>query len=210
MSSAGASGAGGGDAGSGGGALGGSGGAPEVDAGGGAGGGQGGSTGSSLCPEIAPRPVPGQTVAIVALNIVDAQLRIRNVSSSPIEIDATGANDWQWCAFPTYAGIVAQDTVLGPGEDLDIDISASFARELSGGEIAIYDSVSFSSSESMQAYVAWNVRLEQGREDVASEAGLWTYLDRVEVRQGHSGFFATGPTDEASGYTSVPRFCFSL
>ncbi len=189
---------------------GGSGGAamPTPDAGSmGGSGGAAGSGSSSNCPTIDPDPVPGQTIVIAAINVAARVLYIQNVSSAPIELTYP---QWQWCGLPAYAPLVAENVTLAPGEIREISGLDGFSGDLTGSEMAVYDNVSFSDSDSMRAYVVWNQRLEMGREDVAAQAGLWTFLDRAQIDQGDVGLYATGPTDEGSGYTSVPASCFPL
>lgn len=55
--------------------------------------------------------------------------------------------------------------------------------EISGGEVALFSSVSFSSPEAMVDYVAWG---SSGHEkaSLASEAGLWGPDESVEVPEG--------------------------
>jgi hypothetical protein len=176
--------------------------------GGSSGSGQGGSSSNSNCPEIDPVPVPGQTIVIVAINIRDRIVYIQNVSDESIEI--TGGPGWQWCSLPAYGSLVTSPVTLAPGEIFESSEMVGFSGEVAGAEMAIYDEVSFSDPDRMRAYVVWNMRAEQGREDTAAQAGLWTYLDRATVERGDVGLYATGPTNVASGYTSVPASCFPL
>jgi hypothetical protein len=174
--------------------------------GGSGGAGQGGSGANPNCPPRTPRPIVGQTIAISAVWIDERVLYVMNVSNQDVVI--TTAPSWQWCAFPAYARLVPEDTTLRPGEELIVRNLDGFLGEVEGGEIAVYDNTDFMSSEAIRSYVTWNERLEMGREPIATNAGLWTFNDRAVVERGDVGLFATGPTNEATGYTSVPVECF--
>lgn len=173
--------------------------------------GSGGAAGSGSnpdCPTIDPDPVPGQTIVIAAIWIPQRVVYIQNVSNAPVEI--TNQPPWNWCAFPAYGQIVGSNTTLAPGERLAISGLDGFSGDVEGAEIAIYNNADFNSQESMQAYLIWNDPPADGRENVAFNAQLWTFNDRATVDPGDVGLFATGPTDEGSGYTSVPASCFPL
>jgi hypothetical protein len=75
--------------------------------------------------------------------------------------------------------------------------------------MAIYDRPDFNQEESMRAFLIWNDPITTGRESVAAQ-GIWTFGDRATIEPGDVGLYATGPTNEASGYTSVPASCFPL
>jgi hypothetical protein len=151
--------------------------------------------------------VRGQTIAIVAIDIPARVVYLENVSDSAVDITYP---EWQWCSLPAYGRLVTSNRTLAPGDRFVASNLDGFSGEVAGAEMAIYDNISFSDPDSMRAYLVWNNREEQGREDTASQAGLWTYLDRATVEPGDVGLYATGPTNEASGYTSVPAGCFPL
>lgn len=174
----------------------------------GGGGGAAGSGSNPDCPTIAPQPVPGQTIVIAAIWIPQRVVYIQNVSNAPIEI--TNQPPWNWCAFPAYGQIVGSNRTLAPGERFAISGLDGFSGDVDGAEIAIYDNADFNSQDSMRAYLIWNDPPADGRENVAFNAELWTFNDRATVDPGDVGLFATGPTDEGSGYTSVPASCFPL
>jgi hypothetical protein len=189
---------------------GGSGGAamPTPDAGGLSGsGGAAGSSSNPDCPTIAPQPIQGQTIAIVAVNVPGRVIYFQNVSNADIELTNP---DWQWCALPAYAPLVPANVTLAPGEIAQVAGLAGFEGSLDGGEMAIYDKPDFNQEESLRAFVIWNDPITQGRESVAAQGGVWVFRDRATIEPGDVGLCATGPTDEASGYTSVPASCFPL
>jgi hypothetical protein len=172
-------------------------------------GGSAGAAGSSSnpdCPTIAPQPVAGQTFAIIAVNVPGRVIYFQNVSNADIELTNP---EWQWCALPAYAPLVPTDVTLAPGEIGQVVGLAGFEGSVDGGEMAIYDQPSFNQEESLRAFVIWNDPITTGRESVAAQ-GAWTFGDRATIEPGDVGLYATGPTDEASGYTSVPASCFPL
>jgi hypothetical protein len=173
-------------------------------------GGSSGAAGSGSnpnCPTIAPRPIPGQTIAIVAVNVPGRVIYFQNVSNADIELTNP---DWQWCALPAYAPLVPEDVTLAPGEIGQVAGLAGFEGSVEGGEMAIYDEADFNQEESMRAFLIWNDPITTGRESVAAQGGVWTFRDRATIEPGDVGLYATGLTDEAAGYTSVPASCFPL
>lgn len=67
----------------------------------------------------------------------------------------------------------------------------------SRGEIGLYNSSSFGSSDSIVSFVAWNG--SSGRVSEARGAGIWG-ADTVEATDGDTIVFV-GPSEDASGYT---------
>jgi len=130
-----------------------------------------------------PDPDPGSTgealIVITQVEVLegDGSYTIMNVGGAPL--DLTG---WFACQRPSYWPFPSM--TLGVGESLTVhmgagtnDTSNLFAGgglgtlQNSGGEIGIFDSGAFGSSDSIQAYVSWNVA--GGRIDVAQGAGIW-------------------------------------
>jgi hypothetical protein len=71
------------------------------------------------------------------------------------------------CQRPTYAEL--PDEVLDPGATYEASLGGFDAG---GGEVAVYTSNSFSSSEDIVSYVGWGSG--GGRQGVAEEAGIWS------------------------------------
>ncbi len=170
------------------------------------------STTPSGCPEPTPIPAPGQVIAIQSVNVVTSEIVLRNVSQTSQSIQL-GRQGWQWCGYPRYWAILDQETVkvLAPGETLPFiainntsGVAPLFASE---GELAMYPVTGvFEEYEYMQAFVAWG-DIQAFRESYAVQKGLWVYDQRIQIRPGHAGFIATGPTNMAAGYTSVRAAC---
>jgi hypothetical protein len=188
----------------------------RIDAGPGmvdAGGSQAGSTALPPdCPVAAPIPAPNQIIAIQSINVDTSEMVLRNVSQTAQTIQL-GRQGWQWCSYPRYWNLVEQETevVLAPGETLAFvaiyNMSGPVPLYAEDGEMAIYTRPgNFPSSETMEAFVAWG-EIQAIRETLAVEKGWWTFSERIQIRSGHAGFIATGPTDRASGYTSVRAAC---
>lgn len=173
-------------------------------------GGSGGAAGAPSnpdCPTIAPQPIVGQRIAIVAVNVPGQVIYFQNVSNADIELTNP---EWQWCALPAYAPLVPANVTLAPGEIGQIVGLPGFEGSLDGGEMAIYDKPDFNQEESLLAFVIWNDPITVGRESVAAQGEIWTFLDRATIEPGDVGLYATGPTDQETGYTSVPASCFPL
>lgn len=164
------------------------------------------------CPTPAPVAAPDQVIALQSININTREMVLRNVSQTDQTI-MLGRQGWQWCSFPNYWSLRDGDeaVVLSPGETFAFiafwnqsGIAPIFPE---GGEMAIYSGPGlFQVSTNMQAFVSWG-EIDAIRENLAVEKLLWTFGDRIELRPGHAGFIATGPTDQASGYTSARAAC---
>jgi hypothetical protein len=202
-------------------------GAPDASAGGG---GQGGGAGGGYmvpagCPTPAPEPTDDQVIAIQSVRFgVDGctgnacpEVVIRNVSNKDVTI-LGGQTGWNWCNVPAYWYVAATDVTLSPGETWTFEpiYNTSGPRFLYPGddpsdsnELGIYaSSGSFDSPTLIRAYVSWGEGPSlETREYVAVQAFRWTNGERITIKDGDGGFVATGPTDRASGYTSVPRRC---
>jgi len=124
-----------------------------------------------------------------------------------------GRAGWQWCEFPRYWSLTDEDTILdlAPGETFTFvainNQSGQPQLVPEEGEMAIYNRIqAFDDYDAMEAFVAWG-DVQAYRESYAVQRGVWTYDERIEVAPGHAGFIATGETNRASGYTSVPERC---
>ena len=131
-------------------------------------------------PEPQPEPQPAaRSVVITSVEVLgsDGRLTITNVGDT-----AQDLSGWFICQRPNYWPFPS--VTLGAGQSITVhvasgtdDASNLFAGngfstlEKSSGEVAIYDSGAFGSSESIQAYVNWNGG--GGRTSVAQGAGIW-------------------------------------
>jgi hypothetical protein len=182
-----------------------------------------GNGGEFMYPEGCPEPTPiaapdtvfgPQQIVIQSLNFRTSEIVLRNISSEPQTLTG-GEMGWQWCNFPNYNSVVVEDLTLEPDETLAFRLVNQFMYfplfEGDPGdpnEMAIYtDTGSFMSAELMTSFVSWGAGLTNGRESVAAMAGVWTFMDRIEIQPGHAGFIITGRADLGSGYTSVPLRC---
>jgi hypothetical protein len=176
------------------------------------------------CPEPAPVPVEGQVIAIQSVKfsgvdpIADpAEIVLRNVSDADVTL-VGGRENWQWCNVPAYWAIRESGNVtLAPGETYAFVpyYNTSGPRTLYRGddpfepnELGIYPaSGTFDEADQILAFVSWGVSELDSRESIGVMGGKWTYDQHIAIRPGHAGFVATGPTNRASGYTSVPARC---
>ena len=141
-------------------------------------------------------------VQSVSLTGDDGTVVMRNLSGAAITLAG-----WFVCQRPLYWPIPT--TTIAPGAEVTLhagagtnDASNLFASggfgSLSGsrGEIGIYDSASFGSSDSIISFVAWNG--SSGRVSEAQGAGIWG-SDTVSAADGDTIVFV-GPSEDASGY----------
>lgn len=164
------------------------------------------------CPEPSPIPAAGQTIVIQSINFDTSEIVLRNASDTPQSIDL-GRQGWQWCAYPRYWSFTDEITTLelAPGETYSFIAINNQSRVLAlvpeEGEMAIYNRVqAFDDYDAMESFAAWG-DVQAFRESYAVQRGVWTYEERIQIAPGHAGFIATGETDRASGYTSVPARC---
>lgn len=167
------------------------------------------------CPRTVSFPAPGQTFVIQSVNFVRDEVVLVNASSEELTLPGS----WQWCSAPTYAPptygfITGADVVVPPGGTLVIDVPGSAltgATDLDllaeSGEFAVYNSTGgFQQQQNLESYVTWGEG-GGGRENVASTAGRWSFMQRAAVEDGHAGIVGVGRADRASGYRSVPLSC---
>jgi hypothetical protein len=151
-----------------------------------------------------PSAVPSKVVVqAVTLTGDDGSIVLRNLSDAAVTMEG-----WFICQRPSYWPIPT--TTVEPGAEVTLhagagtdDASNLFADggfgSLSGGsgEVGLYDSSSFGSSDSIVSFVAWNG--SSGRTSEAQGAGIWG-SDSVEAGDGDTIFFV-GPAEDASGYS---------
>ncbi len=111
---------------------------------------------------------------------------IINTGDAPV--DLTG----HWiCNRPTYSELPPVE--LGPGEGVEVDFESV---DPAGGEVALYRSNDFGSSEDILSYVTWGSG--GGRTAVAEEAGVWSG-PAVEITA--EGTFLVGDPGSAGGWS---------
>jgi hypothetical protein len=142
-------------------------------------------------------------VQSVTLTGDDGTVVLRNLSDAPVVMEG-----WFICQRPAYWGIPS--TTLEPGAEVTLHAGAGTADAsnlfadggfggLAGGrgEVGLYDSASFGSSDAIVSYVAWNG--SSGRASEAQGAGIWG-SETVEATDGDTIVFV-GPSEDASGYS---------
>lgn len=102
------------------------------------------------------------------------------------------------CNFPTYSSIGDLGSVA-PGESFTVELAVLGAAS-GTGEIGVYTSSSFGSSDAMVAYVEWG-SAGHGRTDVAVGAGLWSAGDFVD--NGNASFRALTTGGSGDDYELV-------
>jgi len=133
-------------------------------------------------------PAAGGDAVFVISEVVfgdDGHVAVTNIGTGPGSLDR-----YQICQRPAYFGIdditvEAGETVYftaGSGAGLDGEVfqaGAGFGRlRASSGEIALYSSGSFASSDAIVSYVEWGSG-NHGRSSVAVGAGIWPDGDFV-------------------------------
>jgi hypothetical protein len=109
------------------------------------------------------------------------------INDGDAPIDLTG----HWiCNRPNYSQL--PDIELGPGEGIEVAVQGISPG---GGEVAIYVSNDFASSDAIVSYVQWGDG--GGRSEVAEDAGIWSGPP-VEVTS--DGIFLIGEPGSATGW----------
>lgn len=158
------------------------------------------------------RPVPlsvtaggGKSLVFEAVDLVTKKAVLRNVSAA--EVTVTSA--WRMCNFPQYEPFVTADLAIPAGESRVVDIPANLALSASVDfELALYVDQTFSSADSMVAYVAVNAG-GHTRESVAVTAGVWTAGNFITMAITDPGFALNdGATaTAAAAYTVYGPYC---
>lgn len=129
-------------------------------------------------------------IAITAVDLANQTVTIHN--NGDAEFDPNGI--WL-CNFPSYAAISGAP-VIAPGESITIDSAGTGVNfDADGGEMGLYTTNDFESSDGMVSYVEWG---DSGHEraGVAAAAGVW---DEVAVdAAGESVITATTTAPSAS------------
>lgn len=101
----------------------------------------------------------------IEVTLVDIDAGVVTLTNTgDTEIDLTG---YWLCNRPTYVELPA--TALQPGETIEISING---LNEGGGEIGLYSSSNFGSSDDIVSYVTWGGG--GGRLSVAESAGIWS------------------------------------
>lgn len=156
------------------------------------------------CPTPAPTGANGQVFAIESVNLDNGDVVLRNISGAAQTI----TDAWRWCDRPGYGPMVTADTLVQPDATMSFSLASA---DIAGGELGIYIDGQYAVPASMRAYLSWGDGpdpAQGGREPTAVTAGWWVANERLTLEAGHVGFIATGTTDTAAGFTSVPAECF--
>ncbi len=100
-------------------------------------------------------------LVVTAVDIAGGSATITNRGDAAVEL----AGNWL-CNRPIYVEL--PDQTLEPGQSVDVSIGLSEA----GGEVALYSSSAFGSSDDILDYVSWGTG--GGRQSVAVSAGVWS------------------------------------
>ena len=122
---------------------------------------------------------------VTMVSFADSTAVLTNAGDEPV--DLTG----HWvCNRPGYSELPAME--LAAGESVEISMGVSEG----GGEVAIYSSAVFDSSDDLLAYVQWGSG--GGRSSVAEAAGLWS---GPPVEPAADGIELVGDPGSADGWT---------
>ena len=111
---------------------------------------------------------------------------ITNTGDQPYDLSG------HWiCQRPTYAELPSE--VLEPGATYDASLGGFSAD---GGEVAVYTSNSFGSSDDIVSYVGWGSG--GGRQGVAEGAGIWS---GGTVRPAGDAITLSGEPGNAGGWS---------
>ncbi|MGF1468779.1 MAG: hypothetical protein ACFCGT_21845 [Sandaracinaceae bacterium] len=147
----------------------------------------------------APVAASGQDLVIEALDLIDDRIRLRNVSSEPID-----APDYWYCReIGVYQMFNAG--VIPAGGTVTLDLPASL-RVDNNSQLSIYETGRFTSVDDIRAFVRWGVSEEMAgddRQNIAVGAGIWTDGEFVLTEADTRGFVATGDVTVGSGWTAT-------
>jgi hypothetical protein len=106
--------------------------------------------------------LPGAPLRVISVDFSAGVVTLTNTGTA--DYDLTG----HWlCNRPSYSELPGQ--VLEPGATLDVSVNGLSAG---GGEVAIYVSNNFGSSDDIVTYVGWGSG--GGRQSVAEAAQVWS------------------------------------
>lgn len=137
--------------------------------------------------------------------IPGATIEIKNLGTESVDISS-----YWLCNFPNYSqlsdlNVSCGSLTLASGATVAIDDFDSFSE--SDGEIGIYTTDTFSSSNAMIDYVEWGSTGHE-RSSVAVDAGLWTTGDFAPVFASDKSLSYDGEGDNASDWAETdPTLC---
>jgi hypothetical protein len=182
-------------------------------------------TGEEECNEECPTALPSLgtgTPRIVFQSVrfgEENELVLKNLSGDDVNFEG-----WFICNRPTYVAL--PDFTLGAGDTVTVHLTEAGSDDgdnifldssrLNVGardELALYDSSSFSSSDSIVAYLRWGgpasaVSSTSTREEFAVDAGIWNEDDFVPVCGSNTGLIGVGLITRSGGWRDVPASCF--
>lgn len=124
-------------------------------------------------------------VEVIAVDFVAGIATVANNGTETVDLAGH-----QLCNRPTYVALPNQ--TLGPGETIDVSIGG---LTQDGGEVGLYTSGDFGSSDALVDYVTWGSG--GGRLSVAEEAGQWS--GSPATAEGDS-LMLIGPSGTADGW----------
>ncbi len=162
---------------------------------------------------FAPESVFAQAdqVRINEVNVADNWVELYNAGNETVDV-----SNWWLCSFPAYATVGSRTVfgdgspVLDPGAYLVVEWDPS--RNEDGntgtldGEVGLYLSPSFSSSDAVADYLAYGVAQSSGRQSEAAGAGEWTLGAAVALGEAGTtlSFFDNGGAPEANWSIGTP------
>lgn len=128
----------------------------------------------------------GAPLQVTAVSFETGVATLTNTGDEPYDLSG------HWiCNRPSYAELGS--TVIEPGGTFEASLGGF---NPGGGEVAIYSSDAFGSSDDIVAYVGWGSG--GGRQSVAEDAGIWV---GDPVQPTGTEITLTGQTGSAAGWT---------
>ncbi|MFT7582971.1 MAG: hypothetical protein ACI9MR_004657, partial [Myxococcota bacterium] len=145
-------------------------------------------------------------LVIDAVDLVNFRIRLRNVSAAAVDVTTA----WRSCNFPNYNEITNATVSIAVGELATLPLNPGIGLSVGGsGELAIYESTSYGSSDAIVDYLAINAG-GFTREGVATGAGVWTAGEFITLDATlHSGvvLIEGGDATGQAGYAPVGLGC---
>lgn len=110
------------------------------------------------CPDLMPTQ-GADNLIISQYNLVTGEVEFYNPTDAPIAIDGL-----ELCSRPSYDTIADTGTIVQPGDYATYTARSTFrGANPSRGEIALYDSTSYDSRNSMIDFFCWGETLDSSR-----------------------------------------------
>ena len=143
----------------------------------------------------------GSTGAIIVINEINDndEVEITNIGDASLDI-----SEYWLCNFPSYTQfgdleiICGDDMILEPGEF--VTVNAGFNVSSDDGEMGLYITNSFGSSDAILDYVEWG-STGHTRSSVAVAAGIWTSGDFVDAFSSSNSLEYDGEGDSSTDWS---------